>query len=250
MPFPAAEPPARPFTHDGATLVWEERGAGAATFLLIHGIGMGRSVFAGLAERLSHHGRVIAIDLPGYGEAPEPPRTPTVERLADLVAAFVRAERVSEPVIVGHSMGTQVAVEVAARHPALRPRVVLIGPTVEAGRRRAFTQLRLLGADLLGESLKVLLIGAREYLRAGPHLRQKMRAMLTHAPERAYPRVERPALVIRGEDDLVAPHDWCRRVADTLPHGELREVPRSGHETMIRDPDPSADLIVDWLRRA
>lgn len=245
-----ADPPARPFTHDGATLVWEERGSGEPTFVLLHGIGMGRSVFAGLAERLAPHGRTIAVDLPGYGEAPEPPRTPTVARLADLVAAFLRDRDEADLVIVGHSMGTQVAVEIAARHPDLRARVVLIGPTVEIGKRHAWTQLRRLGADLLDESLKVLLIGAREYLRAGPHLRQKMRAMLTHAPERAYPRVARPALVIRGESDLVAPRAWCRRVTDALPAGELREVPGSGHETMIRNPDPSAALILDWLRRS
>jgi len=96
----------------------------------------------------------------------------------------------------------------------------------------------------------VLIVGAREYLRAGPHLRQKMRAMLTHAPEQSYPRVARPALVIRGAEDLVAPREWCRRVADALPAGELREVPGSGHETMIRNPDPSAALILDWLRRS
>ena len=246
----AAPPPARPFTHDGATLVWEERGSGDPTFVLLHGIGMGRSVFAGLAERLARHGRTIAVDLPGYGEAPEPPRTPTVERLADLVAAFLRDQGTAEPVVVGHSMGTQVAVEIAARHPDLRARVVLIGPTVEVGKHHAWTQLRLLGADLLGESVKVLIVGAREYLRAGPHLRQKMRAMLTHAPEQSYPRVARPALVIRGAEDLVAPREWCRRVADALPAGELREVPGSGHETMIRNPDPSAALILDWLRRS
>jgi pimeloyl-ACP methyl ester carboxylesterase len=241
------EPPARPFTHDGATLVWEERGSGDVTFVLIHGIGMGRSVFGGLGERLSAHGRAVAIDLPGYGEAPEPPRVPTVERMADMVAAFLRTHGIEAPVLVGHSMGAQVAVEVAARHPALRSRPVLIGPTVEIGERRAFTQLRRLATDLLDESPKVLLIGAREYVRAGPHLRLKMRAMLTHAPERAFPRVAEPALVLRGEKDLVSPHDWCRTVADALPLGQLREIPGSGHEAMIRDPDPAADRIVAWL---
>jgi len=246
-PVPSRQPAAREFVHDGATLVWDAHGSGSPTFVLLHGIGMGRSVFAGLGERLAAHGRVISIDLPGYGEAPEPPRTPTVERMADHVAALLRDEGIERPVLVGHSMGTQIAVEVAVRHPALRPRVVLIGPTVQVGRRRIFTQLRLLAADLLGESPKVLLIGAREYLRAGPHLRQKMRAMLAHRPELAYPRVTEPALVIRGEDDLVAPHDWCRWVADTLPQGRLAEVPGSGHETMIRDPDPSAERILHWL---
>jgi len=248
MPSDPTIRPATPFTHEGATLVWEERGSGTPTFVLIHGIGMGRSVFGGLGERLSAHGRTIAIDLPGYGEAPEPPRVPTVERMADMVAAFLRSQRIEAPVVIGHSMGAQVAAELAARHPAIRSRPVLIGPTVEIGKRRAFTQLRRLATDLLDESPKVLFIGAREYLRAGPHLRQKMRAMLTHAPERAFPRVAEPALVLRGEKDLVAPRAWCRFVARSLPRGTLREVPDSGHETMIRNPDPAARIILDWLQ--
>lgn len=239
--------PARAFTHEGATLIHEQRGEGPLTFVLLHGIGMGRTVFTGLAEILARHGRVIAIDLPGYGEAPEPPRTPTVERLADIVAAFLRAERIERPVLIGHSMGTQVAVEVAARHPGLESRPVLLGPTVEIGQRRALEQLRRLAIDLLDESPKVLLIGAREYLRSGPHLRQKMRAMLTHRPELAYPRVQQPALVLRGEADNVAPLAWCERVTAALPQGRLAQAPGSGHETMIKNPDPAARLILEWL---
>src|SRR5699024_11809716 len=54
---------------------------GPRTFLLLHGIGMGRSVYLDVVQRL--RGRVIALDLPGFGEAPEPARTFTMERHAD-----------------------------------------------------------------------------------------------------------------------------------------------------------------------
>ncbi|GAA3658632.1 alpha/beta fold hydrolase [Microbacterium marinilacus] len=238
---------ARPFTHDGSTLIWEARGGGDKTFVLVHGIGMGRSVFTPLADLLADHGRVIAIDLPGFGEAPEPPRTPTIERLADLVAAFLRANVVRDPVLIGHSMGTQVITEVAARHPERGTRLVLVGPTVEAGRRRALTQLARLAHDLLDESPRVLVAGGREYLRAGPHLHRKMRSMLVHRPELAYPRVTGETLVLRGENDTVAPYAWCARVADSIPNSRLHEVPDSGHETMIKNPDPAAALILEWL---
>lgn len=247
MPSDPTLRPATAFTHRGATLIWEARGSGEPTFVLVHGIGMGRTVFTGLAELFAAHGRAIAIDLPGYGEAPEPPRTLTIERLADTVAAFLRSERIAAPVLIGHSMGTQVVVEVAARHPDLDARLVLIGPTVEMGQRRALTQLRKLARDLLDESPRVLLVGAREYLRAGPHLRQKMRAMLVHRPELAYPRVAGDTLVLRGEADTVAPRPWCEYVASSIPRARFAEVPGSGHETMIKNPDPAAALIREWL---
>ncbi|WP_375385047.1 alpha/beta fold hydrolase [uncultured Microbacterium sp.] len=235
-----------PFTYAGATLVAEEFGHAAPTFLLIHGIGMGRSVFGDLAAHLRGHGRIIAIDLPGYGAAPEPARTLTVERTADLVAAFLRGRAIGPVVAVGHSMGTQVAAELAARHPELVTRVVLIAPTVNVRERRASRQLLRLAQDLTVESPRVIAIGAKEYLRAGPHLGRKLRAMLVHRPEDAYPRIHAPALVLRGEHDYVSPRDWCRFVVDRIPDARLAEIEGHGHETMIRDAGPAAARILSF----
>lgn len=232
------------FAHGGATLVAETRGTGPRTFVLLHGVGMGRSVFADAVERLRPHGRVIALDLPGYGEAPEPSRTPTIERMADLVAAFLVARVPGEIILVGHSMGTQVAVEVVSRHPGTAARVVLVGPTIDPRVRRVLPLLSRFLADLVDENPRVLAAGAREYLRAGPNLRKKIRAMRAHRPEDAYPRVAVPALVIRGADDLVCPRDWCRAVVAALPDARLSEVPDRGHETLIRDAAPTVARIL------
>ncbi|MCR2827263.1 alpha/beta fold hydrolase [Microbacterium sp. zg.Y909] len=236
------------FTHDGAQLVVEATGVGARTFLLVHGIGMGRGAFGDLIEHLEPHGRVLALDLPGFGAAEEPPRVPSIERLADLVAAYLRqhepAER--ELVAVGHSMGTQVVTELAVRHPALVDRIVLVAPTVDAAARGALPQLGRLALDLFIESPKVVFLGAREYVRAGPRLRRKTRAMLTHRPELSYPKVTVPALVIRGENDVVCPRAWCARVAAAL-RTRVVEIPGHGHETMIRDAAPAARAILAEL---
>ena len=108
------------FTHDRSTLIAERRGrdGSTATLVLVHGIGMGRKVFADLVRRFDDDSLVVAVDLPGYGEAPEPARTPTIERMADLVAAYLRRLDRGPVILLGHSMGTQVVTEVAVRHPA------------------------------------------------------------------------------------------------------------------------------------
>lgn len=233
------------FAHGGATLVAESRGdeASVRTVVLVHGIGMGRKVFADLTRRLEADALVIALDLPGYGEAPEPPRTPTMERLGDLVAAFLRHLDRGPVTLVGHSMGTQVVTETAVRHPGTVRRLVLVAPTVDRHHRHAATQLVRLGRDLVGESVRVLLLGAREYVRAGPNLRRKMRAMLVHRPEDAYPQVAAATLVVRGERDLLAPPAWCDEVVAALPDGEGIEIAGHGHETLIRDAGPAAAAI-------
>ncbi|MGN8553926.1 UNVERIFIED_CONTAM: alpha/beta hydrolase [Microbacterium sp. SLM126] len=235
--------PARRFTFAGATLVVERRGSGEPIYVLIHGIGMGRTVFSDLVEHLGGTGEVVSVDLPGYGEAPEPERVLTMERTADLVAAYLAANVREPAVVIGHSMGAQVALEIAARHPASVSKLVLVGPTVDPSARTGPRQLGRLLHDLAVESPRVIVLGAREYVRAGPHLARKFRAMLAHRPEDVLPRVSAPTLVLRGENDVVAPREWCAHMAAALPDGRLAEVPGHGHETMIRDAAPAAALI-------
>ncbi|MFE6735830.1 alpha/beta fold hydrolase [Microbacterium sp. NPDC057650] len=232
------------FSYGGAVLVAEDFGEGSRPFVLLHGIGMGRSVYVDLVARL--RGRVIGVDLPGFGEAPEPPRTPTMERHADLVAAFLRDRGISDAVLIGHSMGSQIAAEVAARHPQLVAGLVLAGPTVDSAARNVLAQARYLLVDLLGERPEVLWRGGREYLRGGPHLRRKIRATVVHAPEDAYPRVACPTLVVRGERDPLAPMSWCRQILDAIPDARLVEIPDHGHGTLISDSELAAAAIMNF----
>jgi len=223
--------------------VAESTGVGTPVYVLVHGIGMGRSVFRDLVDHLDGNAHVVAIDLPGYGEAPEPWRVLTMQRSADLVAAFLRRHVGIPAVLVGHSMGAQVVAEVASRHPSLVDRIVLVGPTVDPAARTALHQIVRLLRDIAVESPRVIFAGAREYIRAGPRLRTKFRAMLVHRPEDAFPRITAPALVLRGEHDLVCPVGWCRQVAAAIPDARIAEVPGHGHETMIRDAATAARLI-------
>ncbi|MDR6866975.1 pimeloyl-ACP methyl ester carboxylesterase [Microbacterium resistens] len=248
------------FVVQGATLIIEDlpddrpasrpvagpasRPVAGPDFVLLHGLGMGRSVFVDLVRHLP--GRIIAIDLPGFGEAPEPARTPTMERHADLVAAFLRHAGIDGVIPIGHSMGSQVAAELAARHPGLVSGVVLAAPTVDRHARSIARQALRMGRDILRFDPRVFLRGSREYLRAGPHIARKVRATVVHRPELAYPRIVAPALVLRGSADPVCPADWCRSVADTIPDARLATVTGHGHETMISDAAPAASLIAEF----
>jgi pimeloyl-ACP methyl ester carboxylesterase len=232
------------FEHSGATLIAETFGEGPHPFLLLHGIGMGRSVYLDVVQRL--RGRVIALDLPGFGEAPEPSRTFTMERHADLIAAYLRHVGSEPVVVIGHSMGSQIGAELAARHPSLVAGVVLAGPTVNKAARNIGAQARYLLSDLVGERPLVIWRGAREYLRGGPHLIRKIRATVVHEPEKAFARMDCPVLVLRGEDDPLAPMSWCREIIDAIPGADLQVIPDHGHGTLISDSAPAARLIQDF----
>ncbi|MFT4109849.1 alpha/beta fold hydrolase [Propionicimonas sp.] len=234
------------FEQDGRTMVYTRSGADTGTaFVLVHGIGMGQRVFRGLAEELGRSGVVYAVDLPGFGDSPEPGSALDMPASGDFLAAFVASLTESEPVLVGHSMGTQVVVEALVRHPELASRAVLIAPTVNAAERTAARQTLRMLQDLAGESPKVLVLGMIQYAKAGPRwFIRKLRQMLDHRVEDVLPQLRANTLVLRGEDDPVCPREWVRHVSGLIPQARMQEIPHRGHEAMIRSPQPVASMII------
>lgn len=215
------------------------------TFLLVHGIGMGISYFAGLAEVLEQHGRVVALDLPGFGDAPEPAKSAPMADVGKWLIDFVEAEQLGTPILVGHSMGTQIVAEAAAQRPELFPELVLVAPTVNRHERTIRAQARRMMEDLTGESPKVIALGMANYVKTGPRwFVKKLSNMMDHAVEETYPQIRAHTLVIRGSRDVVCPREWVAEVTELIPDAEMVELEGCGHETMIKDPAPVAECIL------
>ncbi|MBN8882934.1 MAG: alpha/beta fold hydrolase, partial [Salana multivorans] len=104
-------------------------------YVLVHGLGVSSEYFEPIAARLARTGTVHLLDLPGFDGVPHHGRRLGIGGYADVVAAWVRREGLADPVLVGHSMGAQVVVEVLARYPDLATRAVLVGPPVNASER-------------------------------------------------------------------------------------------------------------------
>ena len=92
------------------------RHEGERTFVLVPGIGVSSNYFERLATQLNEYGPVHALDLPGFGGVPHPESgRMTIGEYADLVGTVIDELDLDDPVVVGHSMGTQV---VGARTPS------------------------------------------------------------------------------------------------------------------------------------
>ena len=223
------------------------------TFVLVHGIGMGRLVFTEVADRLRSAGRVIALDLPGFGDSPEPGSFTPIEATAENLADFIRAEAPAAAaggsiVLLGHSMGTQIVAELAVRYPAMTEAMVLIAPTVNRYERTAWKQAMRMLQDLWGEGQKVLFTGVWEYLKTSPlWFANKLRFMLGHRIERLCERITVPTLVLRGETDRVCPRGWVSEVAAAIPNAQMEEIPDRGHEAIIKSPEPVASMVLKFV---
>lgn len=101
-----------------------------ATFILIHGIGNSARAWEKLVPMLPKDVRVIGIDLLGFGRSPKPEwAIYDAKRQARSVAATLLKMRLSQrPILVGHSLGSLVSVEVAKRYAYMPKQLILCSP--------------------------------------------------------------------------------------------------------------------------
>ncbi len=239
------------FTRGDTTLVWDSFGDrdSELVFVLLHGLGLGRSVFDELAPRLSSHGWVIRVDLPGFGDSPVLRRGESVNETARLLLGLLEQQGIDSAVLVGHSMGTQLAVEVSLQRPDAALALVLIAPVIDPAARSSSVLFRRMVRDMYDDSAKVLMKGLWLYCRAGvPMYFRKLRMMLAYRMDLSLPRVNVPVLIVRGQTDIVSPIEWCTAAAALAPNGRLIEIAGCGHETFINDPEPTAVAIEVFLR--
>lgn len=240
--------------------------------ILIHGAGHDHSVWNFQARRLVHQGfGVIAPDLPAHGRSGGAPLE-SVEALADWLAALLDALGVERAALAGHSMGSLVALEAAARLPERVTKLVLIGsvapmpvaePLLEAARTRraaahaminqwSYTPRSQLGASALpGMSLTGLNLRLME--------RQREDILATDlAACNAYlnglaaaASVRSPTLMICGERDQMTPQRAVKPLFETLVNtvgsARMKVVPGCGHAMIAEAPDAVSDALQAFL---
>ncbi|WP_309123767.1 alpha/beta hydrolase [Arthrobacter sp.] len=208
--------------------------------VLVHGIGVSARYFERLAAELAKNSAVYAVELPGFGPSPWPRRALSVPELGEIVVAVLRRLDLTGVVLVGHSMGCQVATETAALAPELVHKLVLLGPTVNDQERSVSQQALRLAQDTLREPPAVNWMVFTDYLRSiVPYLRT-LPAMVSHRLEDALPRVACPVVLMRGERDPIVPTDWLQRLAAANPNSVIVEVPDVPHILMFSRPAETA----------
>lgn len=221
-------------------------GAGRRCFVLVHGIGVSHRYFLPLARELAQYARVVMVDLPGFGGTPKPRSALGIEDFARLTLGALAQDGTTEAVIVGHSMGGQIAVEMARQHPEAADGVVLLGPTADSAARTALAQGWRLLRDIFGEPLMSNVVVFSDYLRCGPvWYGRVLPAMLGYQTESRIREIDAPVLIVRGEHDTVAPREWVHQLAGLSRNGRAAEVPGQPHVVMFDGAKAVARLCLE-----
>jgi pimeloyl-ACP methyl ester carboxylesterase len=236
--------------------------------VFIHGAEHDHCVWALQSRYLAHHGRgVLAVDLPGHGRSDGPPLD-SVEAMSDWIVALLNAAGAPKAALVGHSMGSLVALECAARHPLRVTKIALVGTAIPMR-----VSEELLTATRDDEPLAQDMVNlwshsayAQYPSNPGPgfwvmgenlRLMQRQKPGVMHVDfaacnnyangAAAAAMVRCPALLVLGKRDVMTPPRATRDLAAALQDKRVVEIAGSGHALMAEKPDELLDALAAFL---
>ncbi len=150
--------------------------------------------------------------------------------------------------LIGNSMGCQIIVDTAVRHPARVERAVLQGPTIDRHPRTLRLQVGRALPDVLGEHPSQPLVQTRDYAKFG--LRRSLRTFQFAVHDRIeekVPLVRAPTLVVRGARDPIVSQRWAEEVTRLLPEGRLVVIPGAPHTLNYSTPREFVRVLRPFL---
>jgi 3-oxoadipate enol-lactonase len=239
----------------------EDEGEGPVV-VCVHGLGGSSNTFTPLMPALARH-RVVRIDLPGSGRSFRAEGPLAMARYADLVLSVCARLNVTRAQMVGHSMGNIVLQHVTVAAPKLVAGLALFGPliappdaartTIRARGEKAKAEgaagmheiaLALLNASISADTrarLPLAVAFVRESLmRQDPDGYARSCLALAEAPGAPVEQIEAPVLLVTGDEDVVAPPQAVRAMAEKLHRARSVRVvvlPKCGHWTPVERPE-------------
>ena len=226
--------------------------------VFLHGAGLDHSVWALLARAFAHHGfGVLAPDLPGHGRSAGAPLA-SIAALADWTAALIAAAGIPAARLVGHSMGSLVVLETAARHP---DKVTALGLISTAAPMRVSDDLLNAAKSNGHAAIDMIAIWGHGYratlggslapglwmLGGNERLLERARQGVIYADLSACndyrealaaaAKVAVPSIVIQGTRDLMTPAKGGRAIAAAIPGCRVAMIEGAGHMLMSERPD-------------
>lgn len=264
--IPGGRPPhsAEWLQADDVTLRSVRLGAGDTTLVLLHGYGESLMSWRAVADRLGTRFRVVAVDLPGFGVSQKPGGPYSLEAMHRRMAAFIAQWTEGPVVVVGHSMGGEIAASLAMTEARIVA-AVLIAPA-GYGISGLIDSLPPGIAGLAGAATPLVIpVHDPQWLREPDSLagydpmldtayRHATRAVLEQfdfsALRERFRTLAKPVLVIWGRQDPTIPFETGEAILADLPCATLVPLDPALHRPHQSQPDRVAGAIEQFFNRS
>lgn len=235
------------------------------TVVFIHGVGQDHTVWVLPARYFDRHDRnVIAVDLPGHGRS-EGPSLESIREMSEWVIRLLDEVSVPRTALVGHSMGSLVALETAARHPDRVRSIAMVGVSfplrvndalmsaAEDGSHDALDMLtywshsrraqvggnEIPGIWMTGAYMRLMERAPSGTIATGLHACATYDAGLSAADA-----LEVPALLLMGSRDLMTPVKGAGELIEHLSEARTVIFDGAGHALLGERPDQVLDELI------
>jgi pimeloyl-ACP methyl ester carboxylesterase len=242
--------------------------SGQRSIVFIHGAANDHSVWQLQSRYFAYHGfNVLAMDLPGHGKSTGP-SLPSIRHIAAWIVDVLDAVGIGKATLVGHSMGSLIALEAGASAPQRVEKLALIATafpmkvsdallnTARAQDHAALEMInvwshsacgqtggnRVPGQWIMGGSMRLL-------ERTAEPLYNDFDACNQYAAGAdSAGKVACPVLMISGSRDLMTPPRSAKLLAEKLANLESVTIEGSGHDLMAEQPDAVLDALISFIR--
>jgi pimeloyl-ACP methyl ester carboxylesterase len=254
----------------GGTFAYTAAGSGPP-LVLLHAFPLDRGMWEGQWQAFADRCRVIAVDLPGFGQSPVDPAY-TVDTAADRLAILCNQLNLPKVVVGGLSMGGYVALAFARRHPRLLAGLILadtrsepddapgkenrnrlVKLTEEYGPSKVYEVMlpKVLAERTQKEKPEVMefarMLAARQTAAGVVRGLMALRDRPDATPDLA--EIAVPTLVIVGEEDSVTPPSVAEAMANRIRGSKLVRIPVAGHLANLDQPAAFNAAISEFLDR-
>ena len=238
------------------------------TVVFVHGAGLDHSWWGLQSRYFGYHGfNVLAVDLPAHGRSKGPALT-SVGEMADWVKKLLDEKKIKTASLVGHSMGSLIALEFAARYPDAAEKIALIGTAYPMKVGEAFLdaakrndQAAYDMETIWGHAAQVPFSGnpnpgmwmygdtlARLARLAPGVLYTDLNACNAYAGGmEAAAKVKCPVLFVLGARDVMTPPRAAQDLIKAIPGARAVTASLSGHSLMAEAPDATLDALIGFL---
>ena len=241
------------------------------TLIALHGLGGGGYFFAGIAHSLASGVRSLCPDLPGSGFSPRGQQPITFERFTNTIVQLIERKTAGNVVLLGHSMGTIIALKAYARIPDRIDSLMFVGglpaplPEAQARLRDRAALARTAGMAAVAPTV-VPIVFSRPSLGAIPDKVAMFQRLLSLSDAEGYaqtaaaladasaadvvPRVRVPCLCVTGTEDRYAPPAAVHSFAHSVPGAACHELRDCAHMPFFEAPDALTAVVQGFLSRS
>lgn len=236
----------------GQIINYEQVGTGGKNLLILHGWGRSLREWIPIAQQLAEY-RITLFDLPGFGGSEDPERVFDTYDYSNLVLECIKKLELDSLAILGHSFGGRIATVLAANHPEVISRVVLIDPGgVEI--KSLKVKVKVIVYKLILKHFKKLLpksirrfFGSVDYRSISGVLQKSFVNIVNQDLRNLFSKIHQPVLVLWGSNDEVLPVHYVKIYKKMIPQAIVRIVWGARHSPHIDQFTETLRLLKEFL---